>query len=227
MTIKVAIVRDEAIFGERAYKSIGKVFETEIVEIESPTGILIDDIELDESLIKKLSDFDLIISYIKQADMALELVEQLHKKVSCIIIGIWKGEGFKNQLLKYENVSVPEAICELEDNKENPVFNEFTKKFGKPEIQINCQGEKIAEIDVIRGSPCGATDFMAKDMIGKKIDNTESVAKEAGLRIQYYPCKAHELRLFPSKNSHKQTASRLHHDAVKKALDNNKKKNKK
>lgn len=223
MSIKIAIVRDEPIFGERAYKTIGKEFKTKMFEIKSPQGIFIDEIEIDPEIIAELSKFDLIITYIKQADMALELIEQLNKKVSWIIIGIWRGEGFKNQLLKYKNVSVPDAMCELEGNKENFVFKEFVKKFGKPEIKINCQGERIAEIDVIRGSPCGATDFMAKDMIGKEADNIESTAIEAGLRIQHYPCRGHKLRLFADEESHKQVASQLHHDAVKKALNNNKK----
>lgn len=224
MSIKIAIVRDEPIFGERAYKTINKEFETNIVEIESPKGIFIDEIEIDQNIVKKLADFDLIITYIKQADTTLELIEQLHEKVSWIIVGIWRGEGFKNQLLKYKNVSVPDAMCELEGNRENPVFEEFVNKFGKPEIKINCKGERIAEIDVIRGSPCGATEFMAKDMIGKKTDNVESTAKEAGLRIQHYPCRGHKLRLFTNEESHKQVASQLHHDAVKKALNNDDKK---
>ena len=219
MSIKVAIVRDEVTFGERAFKSIKKEFETEMIEIESPSGILIDDIEIDESIIQKLASFDLIITYIKQADMTLELLDRLHNKVSWIILGIWRGEGFKNQVLKYKNVSVPDAMCELEGNEENSVFNEFAEKFGKPEIKINCQGERIAEIDVIRGSPCGATEFMAKDLIGKKASNIENTATEAGLRIQHYPCKGHKLRLFADEESHKQLASKLHHDAVKKALD--------
>jgi len=222
MTIKIAIIRDEAIFGERTYKTIKKEFETKIFEIDSPKGIFIDEIEIDSAIIKKLSKFDLLITYIKQSDMSLELIEQIHNKVSWIIVGLWKGEGFKNQLLKYKNVSVPDAMCELEDNEKNPAFSEFVKKYGKPEIKINCQGEKIVEIDVIRGSPCGATDFLAKDILGKKTNNPENMAKEAGLRIQHYPCKGHKLRLFSQEESHKQIASKVHHDAVKKALNNNK-----
>jgi len=223
MTIKIAIVRDEPIFGQRAYKTINKEFETEMFEIESPRGVFIDEVEINPNIIKKLAKFDLIISYIKQADMSLELIEQLHKKVSWIIVGIWRGEGFKNQLLKYKNVSVPDAMCELEGSGENPVFNEFANKFGKPEIKINCQGERIVDINIIRGSPCGATDFIAKDMIGEKTDNIENTAKQAGLRTQHYPCKGHKIRLFADEESHKQVASQLHYKAVKKALNNNKK----
>lgn len=223
MSIKIAIIRDEPVFGERACETISKEFETEMFEVESPKGIFIDDIEISPSLIEKLAKFDLIITYIKQADMTLELIEQLHEKVSWIIVGVWRGEGFKKQLLKYKNVSVPDAMCELEENKGNSVFKEFTEKFGKPDIKINCQGERIAEIDVIRGSPCGATDFMAKDMIGKEATDIDITAKKAGLRIQHYPCRGHKLRLFADEESHKQIASQLHHDAVKKALNENKK----
>ncbi len=218
MNIKIAIVRDEPSFGERAYQTISQEFETKIIEIKSPTGIFIDDIEIAKEIIDNLAKFDLIITYIKQADMTLEIIDQLHNKVPWIIVGIWRGEGFKNQLLKYKNVSVPDAMCELEGNTSNQVFNQFTEKFGKPNIKINCQGERIAEIDVIRGSPCGATKFMAEDMLGNEVNDIESSATQAGLRIQHYPCKGHKLRLFSDEESHKQVASKLHHDAVKKAL---------
>ncbi len=218
--IKIAIVRDEPSFGERSFKTIKDEFNTELIDIESPSGIFIDDIELEDEVLKKLSKFDLIITYIKQPDMTLEIVDKLHDKVSWIIVGIWRGEGFKNQLLKYKNVSVPDAMCELETNSD-PIYNEFTSKFGKPEIKINCQGERIADIEVLRSSPCGATDFMADNLIGK---NIEGSAKLGGLRVQNYPCRGHKLRLFSDEESHKQLASQYHHDAVEKALKNNKNK---
>jgi len=213
--IKVAIVRDESSYGERTYKTIKQTFETVLINIESPSGVFVDDIKLDKKIVDKLSKFDIIITYIKQADMTLEIVETLHKKVSWIIIGIWKGEGFKKQLLKYENVSVPDVLCELEKN-DNQAYNEFVSKFGKPKIKINCQNEKIADIEVLRSSPCGATNFIANDLIGK---NVEGSANLAGLRVQHYPCKGHRLRLFLSEEeSHNQIASKLHHDAVENAL---------
>ena len=227
MNINIGIIRDEPNLGERALKTIEKKFNVEMVDIESPKGTFIDDINIDKNTLEKLEKFDLLITYIKQADMVMEIVEKLHDKVSWIIIGTWRGEGFKNQLLKYENVSVPDAMCELEIGKKNPVFDEFTSVFGKPEIKVNCQGEKIAEIDVIRGSPCGATNFMAEDILGENVDDIENLAKKAGLRIQHYPCRGHKLRLFADEESHKQLASQLHYESVKKALKNEKDENKK
>ena len=219
--IKVAIVRDESSYGERSYKTIKQEFETELIDIESPSGVFIDNIKIDKKIIDNLSEFDIIITYIKQADVTLEIVEKLCNNVSWIIIGIWKGIGFKNQLLKYKNVSAPDIMCELEVN-DNPVYNEFASKFGKPEIKINCQNEKIADIEVLRSSPCGATNFVANDLIGK---NVEGSAKLAGLRVQHYPCKCHKIGLFnTNEESHEQLASKLHHDTVEKALMSNKKK---
>jgi len=213
--IKVAIVRDESSYGKRSYETIRHEFETELINIETPSGVFIDDIQLDKKIIDKLSKFDIIITYIKQADMTLEIVEKLHKNVSWIIIGIWRGEGFKNQLLKYENVSVPDVLCEMETS-DNPIYNEFVSKFGKPKIKINCQNEKIVDVEVLRSSPCGATNFVANDLKGKEVDGS---AKFAGLRVQHYPCKGHKLRLFAGdEEPHKQLASKLHHDAVKNAL---------
>jgi hypothetical protein len=144
--IKVAIVRDESSYGKKSYETIRQEFETELINIESPSGVFIDDIELDKKIIDKLSRFDILITYIKQADMTLELVEKLHEKVSWIIIGIWRGEGFKNQLLKYKNVSVPDVLSEMETNG-NPNFNEFVSKIGNVEIKINCQNEKIIDFE--------------------------------------------------------------------------------
>lgn len=224
MSIKIAIVRDEPSFGERAYKTIIKEFETKIIEIESPKRIFIDDIEIKNNIIDKIANFDLIITYIKQPDMTLEFIDQIHNKVSWIIVGIWKGEGFKNQLQKYKNVFVPNNMCELEGTFDDPTINEFLEKFGKPEIKINCQGERIVEIEVLRGSPCGATEFIAEDLIGKEIENKKSLAKQAGLRVQHYPCKGHKLRLFSDEDSHnKQITSKLHQEAVEKALNEDKK----
>jgi len=144
--IKVAIVRDESSYGKKTYETVKQKFEPELINIESPPGVFIDDINLDKKTLDKLSKFDILITYFKQADMTLELVEKLQNNVSGIIIGIWKGEGFKNQLLKYKNVSVPDVSCGMETG-DNPIFNDFISKFGRPQIKINCQNEKILEMN--------------------------------------------------------------------------------
>ena len=65
---------------------------------------------------RKLETADLIISYILHPDLVIELVEKLHNKVGWIIVGAWRGEGFKSKLEQYENVNCPENMCDLEEN---------------------------------------------------------------------------------------------------------------
>lgn len=211
--LKIAIVSDGP-YGERAYEAISQEFETQFIELDAPSGILVDDIKIDPILLDKISEFDLVISYILHPDLTQELVEQIHEKVGWIIVGAWRGEGFKQQLIKFGNVSAPENMCDLEKNG-NPLFDEFVTKFGRPEIKIRCQDNKLVDIEVERSSPCGATIFVAEELKGKSIEN---LPLEAGLRIQHYPCRAPKLRLFSDDECKKELAANLHKEAFERAL---------
>ena len=131
-----------------------------------------------------------------------------------------EGEGFKNQLEKYENVTCPYIMCELEENG-NELFDTFTSKIGKPKVDIKLEDGKIAIIDVIRSSPCGSTIFVA-DYISEKYfgsDDLEEVPIEAGLKLQHYPCRAAKMTLFSDEECKKEMASNLHKDAFEEALN--------
>lgn len=216
--IKIAIVTDGP-YGERAYENIKEEFETEFIELEPPVGAFIDEIEVPEDALQKLAKANVILTYVIHPDLTLELVKQLHDKVDWIIVGAWRGEGFKQQLTRFGNITAPENMCDLEENG-NPVFDEFVAKFGQPIVRINCQGDKVMDVEVIRGSPCGATDFVAKDVIGR---NTEGLASRAGLRIQHYPCRAPKMRLLSDDECKKEMAANMHRDAFEKGLEESKK----
>jgi len=86
--------------------------------------------------------------YVLHHDLTLELMKRLHYKVRLIIVAAW-GEGFKNQVELSENVNAPIIyiyiyiyICELEENG-NPIFREFTSKFGRPIVKISCENNKL------------------------------------------------------------------------------------
>ncbi len=211
--LKVAIVSDGP-YGERAYETISQEFETSFIKVESPAGMFVDDLELEAGLVDRLSKFDLVITYILHPDLTQELVEQVHQEVGWIIVGAWRGEGFKKQLTRLGNVTAPENMCDLEKNG-NPVFDEFVSRFGRPEVKISCQGNKVVDIEVKRCSPCGATAFVAQEMKGKSIEN---LPIHAGLKIQHYPCRAPKMRLFTDDECKKEMAANLHKDAFEKAL---------
>jgi len=217
--LKVVIVTDGN-YGDRTYNIICKKFDCEFIEIEQPDGMFIEDVEIPSDAMKMLETADLIISYILHPDLVLELVEQLHDKVGWIIVGAWKGEGFKNQLEQYENVSCPENMCDLEENGDS-VFDEFVSKFGKPIVEIDCEGNRVSEVRVLRSSPCGSTFFVAEEMVGEDINN---LPIKAGLKLQHYPCRAPKLRLFVDECK-KEIASNFHSDAFEDAIEKYNQKN--
>ncbi|MGB9936253.1 MAG: DUF166 domain-containing protein [Methanobacterium sp.] len=213
--MKVVIVTDGP-YGERAYEYISMEFDTEFLEVEKPVSMFADEIEIPEDVSNKIKGSDILITYTLHPDLTFDIVEMLHDKVGWVIVAAWRGEGFKNQLENFGNVTCPENMCDLEENG-NPVFDEFVSKFGRPIVRINCQGDKIVDIEVLRSSPCGATYFVAEDMVGKDM---EDLPIKAGLRIQHYPCRAPKMRLFADECK-KDMASNFHKEAFENALKKN------
>jgi hypothetical protein len=211
--LKIAVVTDGP-YGDRTYNTISQEFDCDFIEIEQPDTILMEDVEISEEILKKLQNADMIISYILHPDLVLELVEQLHEKVGWIIVGAWKGEGFKNQLEQFDNVNCPENMCDLEENGDT-IFDEFVNKFGMPIVEIEIEGNQVVQVRVLRSSPCGSTYFVAEEMVGEKIDN---LPIKAGLKLQHYPCRAPKLRLFVDECK-KGIASNFHRDAFENAIE--------
>jgi len=211
--LKVVIVTDSG-YGERAYENIKEKFETEFIELEAPHSILVDEVEIPEKKLEKIRSADLIITYTLHPDLTLELVEKVHKDVGWIIIGAWKGEGFKKQLLSFGNITVPETMCDLQENG-NSVFDKFVSKFGRPKVKIDIEGSIIKDIRVLRCSPCGATKFVAEELKGETI---KDLPIKAGLKVQHYPCRASKMRVFSDDECKKEMAAKIHSEAFEKAI---------
>lgn len=217
--LKVVVVTDGP-YGDRAYDTIKMFFDTEFIELEKPTDMFMDELEIPENLLKKIKEANIIITYTQHPDVTLDLVDMVTKDVDYIIVAAWTGEGFKNQLERYENVTCPYIMCELEENG-NPSFDKFVSKIGKPKIELLLDGNKLKEVVVLRSSPCGSTAFVA-DYIGEKylnkIPDTENLPTEAGLKLQHYPCRAAKMRLFSDEECKKEMASGHHRDAFEEAV---------
>jgi len=216
--LKVVIVTDGP-YGDRAFENIKKEFDTEFIELEQPTSMFMDEIDIPEDALSKIKEANILITYTQHPDLTLDIIDMVNKDVDYIIVAAWKGEGFKNQLERYENVTCPYIMCELEENG-NPIFDEFTSKIGKPKVDITLEDGKIAIIDVVRSSPCGSTTFVV-DYISEKFfgsDDLENVPIEAGLKLQHYPCRAAKMRLFSDEECKKEMASGFHRDAFEEAI---------
>ncbi len=216
--LKVVIATDGP-YGERAFENIKKEFETEFIELEQPTSMFIDEIDIPEDALAKIKDANILITYTQHPDLTLDLVDMVNKDVDYIIVAAWRGEGFKNQLERYENVTCPYIMCELEGNG-NAVFDEFTSKIGKPKVNIKLEDGKIADITVERSSPCGSTTFVTDYILDKYSNSSDldEMATEAGLKLQHYPCRAAKMRLFSDEECKKEMASGFHRDAFEEAM---------
>jgi len=212
--VKVAIVTDGP-YGERAYETIGEEFETEFIELEAPSGIFADDVEIPPEKLERIRSADIVITYVIHPDLTLELVDRVHNDVEWILVGAWRGEGFRNQLLSYGNVTAPENMCDLEENG-NPSFDEFVSRFGRPLVEVDVEDGRVKDIRVLRCSPCGATRFVAEELAGTEV---EDLPVRAGLKIQHYPCRAPKMRLFADDDCKKEMAARLHCEAFERALE--------
>jgi hypothetical protein len=212
--LKVAIVTDGP-YGERAYETIKEEFECDYVELEPPASLFMDEIEVPSEELERLEEADMLITYVLHPDLTLELVERLHDKVDWIIVGAWRGEGFKNQVEHFGNVNCPENMCDLEENG-NPTYDEFVAKFGRPVVEVKLENGKVTDVEVLRCSPCGSTRFVADEMIG---ENIEGLPVRAGLRIQHYPCRAPKMRLFTDDECKKEMAANFHRDAFEEAIE--------
>ncbi len=212
--MKIIIVSDGP-YGERAHATIKNEFNCELHVLEPPDSLFADEIEIRPDVLKALEKADLIITYTLHPDLTLDLINALYEKVEWIIVGAWRGEGFRNQLEQFGNVTCPENMCDLIENG-NPIYDAFVSKFGSPLVGIKCDGDEIVGIDVLRSSPCGSTFFVAEELVGEKADKELPI--KAGLKIQHYPCRAPKMRLFADE-CRKEMAAQYHKEAFQKALE--------
>ncbi len=217
--LHVVIVTDGP-YGDRAYDTIKKEFETRLIQLPPPTSAFIDEIELSQETVEEIEDANILILYTTHPDLTLSLVERFADSADWIIVAAWSGEGFKNQLQSFDNVVCPYIMCELEEIGD-PIFDEFVARLGKPEVELEIENHGIKDVKVLRTSPCGSTIFVA-DFLKEKYKGQEpdlqDLPREAGLRLQHYPCRSSKIRLFSPEECKKDRASKLHRDAFDEAI---------
>lgn len=210
------LIVSEGKYGDRAVKTIGKKFNCNFLKLNY-TGDF-EDIEVDKNQLKEIKEYDLIITYTINPDLTYALINEIYNinkrlnKDIFVIVGAWSGEGFKKQLESFGNVICPDLMCNInkDDLKDKldkfPQLNEFLKYFGKPDITIYLENNKIKYINVLREAPCGSSSETLKEFIGKEFN--EKTLKSIGLRVQHF-CRAGKLRVFVEKESKKSRAGKI------------------
>ncbi|HOV82279.1 MAG TPA: DUF166 domain-containing protein [Methanothrix sp.] len=208
-------------YGERLLETILRHTDFQVVSVEVPE-VLPDFIEDPEEFVKdlnldpKIFQADLLILYTLHPDLTPEIVRmagEMGVKAAIIPGGIGRA-GSIGELERIADkygihIEVDEICCTLEKCG-IPEVDEFAKKLGRPELEVQTKDGRISRVNVLRGSPCGATWHAAEGVVGKSVAEAPSMT---GLFCQQYPCRA--VRGTPG-GIH--TSGDLHKDAMEKAL---------
>jgi len=149
-----------------------------------------------EFLPKELPAADLLISLGEHPGVAQMIPDMVKKSGAKAVIApadnrVWLPPGLAKQIKKKlesmgADMVYPVPFCTLtEKDSQNSHIKEFAKYFGKPEVDVELDKEKIKRVAVIRGAPCGCTPYVADGLVG--IWERDAVEK-AGLLHHQYPC---------------------------------------
>ena len=192
----LALVHGE--FGKRKVKHIREngpsYWVVESIELPPDLPTLIDDPQ--EYLPDSVPHADLLLALQENANAAQLIVDYVMLSGAGALLAPidnseWLPEGQKNQIVRQlrsmgVGSAFPRPFCAFEECG-NPYLDEFARHFGKPVFKVKWERGNVTEVEVVRGSPCGCSVFVADKLKGVRVD--ESV-EAAGLAHHHYPCLA-------------------------------------
>jgi hypothetical protein len=204
------LVTLQGIYGERIAENIRKkgpkgwvinTFSVPVIHepiVDEPEGYLP----------TSLPDADLIL-HLAESPQAAQLLPAVvnFTGAKAVIASIdstaWIPVGLRNQLrreLERANVGIvfPEPLCSLAEETvgfndtlqpyTNETIREFSRYFGKPVLDVDVGGDgKIIEARVLRGAPCGSTEYTVGRVRGME---AAKAVPTSGLMCLHYPCLA-------------------------------------
>jgi thymidylate synthase len=181
-----------------------------------------------------------LILHLAESPQAAQLLPALAEKTGAkgVIASIdstaWIPLGLRNQLRRELNnkgvaIVFPEPLCSIdeetvgfyENNKQpytSAIISEFARHFGKPKIALTLdQKKKIVAAKILRGAPCGSSQYTSRRIIGLE---AEHAVPKAGLMCLHYPCLA-SMQFEQTDNgvdTIMHTSGRVFNEAMEKAL---------
>lgn len=106
----------------------------------------------------------------------------------------WIPAGLRRQMIEeLEEASIayafPKPLCSLE-KVGNPYIDEFAEHFGRPRLRIEVRKKTIGRVEVLRGSPCGSTWYIAEKLVGLPVEPREKLWEQLAKAHHVYPCLA-------------------------------------
>jgi len=152
------------------------------------------------------SDLLLHLAESPQAAQLLPAIAELAGSkavIASIDSSAWIPAGLRNQLrreleLKGVTIVFPEPLCSLDEKTvgfgetaqpyTNEIIREFSRHFGKPILDVTLTEDgQIMEARVLRGSPCGSTEYTVGLLKGLPANKA---VPTSGLMCLSYPCLA-------------------------------------
>lgn len=182
-------------------------WDTDVWTVPIITEIIVDD--PNQYIPPELPNADLILHLCESAQAA-QLLPAVAERVEAkgIIASIdstaWIPLGLRNQLkreLGKKGVVIvfPEPLCSIDEynvgfyekNKQpysSEIISEFARHFGKPKLELQFDDKNsIKAAKILRGAPCGSSEYTARRLIGLEADKA---VPKAGLMCLHYPCLA-------------------------------------
>jgi thymidylate synthase len=195
MRILIAI---QGNYGQRIADTIKRYSppEWEVTTFTFPPVLpaIIDD--ADEFLPRELPPTDLLISLGEHPGIAQMITDMAKRSGAKAVIApadnrVWLPPGLANQIRRQLasagiDMVYPVPFCTLtEKESENPFIREFARYFGRPEVELEFDGDHINKVTVRKDAPCGNTRYMADGLSG--VWERDAIEK-AGLLHHQYPC---------------------------------------
>ena len=201
----------ETILSQTGFKVVSDDIPANLPEFIEDPQLFLEKLNLNNDVFNA----DTLITYSMHPDLTPEIAKLAGKGgVHALIV---PGGASRAPVSELDEISkqygmyieVDDICCTL---KPNPAAPEFTSKFGSPVLDIKTRDDKILDVNVIRGAPCGSTWKMAEKLIGTSVSDAPA---RAGLLIQQYPCRAVRGKLGGIHES-----AQIHKRAVEQALQN-------
>jgi len=196
--VRVEIVHVGGRYPERVIAHLSTMSPGNVIAYQVPRSLppVLDDAL--EVLPAELGAGDVVIAINIHPELLLEIPSMVGGgSVRALIAPVedpsWVKPGLQRQVtLVCANHGIetafPKPFCSLEAN--TPAIVEFSEQFkvGVPTFRFRWSEGRIASAEVLRGAPCGLTDFVAQELTGLNPD--DRLLEKASQLHHSYPCLA-------------------------------------
>lgn len=147
-------------------------FKLTVFNIDAALPSVIDDASV---YLPETIEADLVLDYLKHPDLSDDL-SRLCARLNIPVIA--SGKKIVNG-----KTLCPPTCCTL---AEQAGLGDYGKVFGAPKIRLNLAGDRVKDIQVRRGAPCGATWLAAEKIRNMPVEEAKT---RFGLEVQFF-CSA-------------------------------------